>query len=136
MDLLEELVAERDVRTLLARYTQLSDDAAYGERAALFSEGGVLETGETRVEGRGALQQWLGDVQRNRSMRHLMMNVAVTIDSPSTAHSVADLLLLRGREGRWAVASTFRYADRFVKEDGAWLIAHRQIDLRVPAAPS
>ena len=132
MELLEELVAERAIRELVARYAQLADDDAFDAWAELFSDSGALEAGGTRVTGRADLRRWLVDVQRDRPMRHLFTNVAITVDSPTTAHATMDLLLLGSREGRWAVSAAPRYADRFVKEHGRWLFLERRLDARIP----
>ena len=131
--MLEELVAEREIRMLVARYAHLADDDAYDEWAELFSESGVLDAGGTRVTGRADLRQWLVDVQKDRSMRHLVTNVAITVDSSRTAHATMDLLLLRGREGRWAVSAAPRYDDRFGKEHGVWLFLERKLNARIPS---
>jgi 3-phenylpropionate/cinnamic acid dioxygenase small subunit len=118
---------------LVARYAHLADDDAYDEWAELFSESGVLDAGGTRVTGRADLRQWLVDVQKDRSMRHLVTNVAITVDSSTTAHATMDLLLLRGREGRWAVSAAPRYDGRFVKEHGVWLFLERKLNARIPS---
>jgi 3-phenylpropionate/cinnamic acid dioxygenase small subunit len=134
VDILEELAAEREIRTLCARYAQLADDDAYEEWAALFAEDGVIDVEGTRVTGRSELRQWLADMQRAGSMRHLFTNVIVTIDSPTTARATMGMVLLRSREGRWAVFGSPRYEDRLVKEQGAWLFLERKLDLRIPSS--
>jgi coniferyl-aldehyde dehydrogenase len=132
MELIDELVAERDIRRLVASYAQLADDAAVGDWSELFTAHGVLDTGNTRAVGREALRNWLVSVLAGRSMRHLVSNVAVTVDSPTTATGRMDLLLLGDHDGRWAVSATMRYADRYQLVDGSWLFAERVLTPRMP----
>jgi SnoaL-like domain len=51
---------------------------------------------------------------------------------PATAHGTMDLLLLRGREGRWTVAASARYHDRYVRDGATWRFAERIMELYSP----
>ncbi|CAN5355470.1 hypothetical protein BH09ACT12_BH09ACT12_17370 [soil metagenome] len=132
MELIDELVAERDIRNLVASYAQLADDDSVVEWSELFAEDGVLDVGNAKPVGREALRDWLATVQRDRPMRHLVSNVAITVDSPTTASGQMDLLLLAGKDGRWIVSATMRYADRYRLVDGSWLFAERVLTPRMP----
>jgi hypothetical protein len=132
MDIVEELVAERDIRVLVACYPQHADDNAFDAWVELFTADAVLDTGSVKATGHAELREWLVGVQADRPMRHLVSNVAITVDSPTTATGQMDLLLLGEKEGRWVVAATMRYADRYRKVDDNWLFAERVLEARLP----
>jgi hypothetical protein len=132
MELIDELVAERDIRALVASYAQLADDDAVEPWSELFAEDGFLDAGNARPVGRQALREWLVGVQADRPMRHLVCNVVISVDSSTTATGAMDLLLLAGKDGRWVVSATMRYADRYRLVDGSWLFAERVLTPRMP----
>lgn len=129
MELLEQLIAERDIARLLALYAQHADDDA-DAWAALFVEDGALLAGGQRIEGRPALRAWLLKAQGAASMRHLMMNAVVSVESATTASASMDMALLRADGKQWLLAAAPRYADRLVKTADGWKFLERQIDAR------
>lgn len=132
MDLLEELLAEREIRKLLAQYPQYADDQDNEAWADLFVENGALVVGSQRIEGREALRKWLVTVQAGPRMRHLMMNLNISIDSPTTASVVMDMGLLRANGTHWALVSAPRYNDKLVKTESGWKFLERVLDQRAP----
>jgi hypothetical protein len=129
MDIVDELSAERDIRSLVARYAQLADDAAAEDWAALFTPTGSLRTTDEQLTGRDELAPWLAKVNARKNMRHLFANLVVTVESPTSARGTTDLgLLMLNREDRWVVAATQRYRDRYQKDGGVWLFAERVME--------
>lgn len=132
MDLLEELLAERDIRKVLALYPQYADDNACHDWANLFAEDGALVVGPQRIQGRETLRAWLAQVQSDLTLRHLMVNQHITVDSPTTARATMDMVLLGAEGGKWIVRSSPRYNDRLVKTADGWKFAERVLELRAP----
>lgn len=132
MDLLEELLAEREIRQLLAQYPQYADDNDCEAWVGLFADNGAIVLGTKRIEGHEALRKWLITVQSGSRMRHLMMNPNISIESPTTARVAMDMGLLRAEGARWALVSAPRYDDRLVKTASGWKFLERVIDQRAP----
>ncbi|MFN2536672.1 MAG: nuclear transport factor 2 family protein [Mycobacteriales bacterium] len=130
VDEIQTLVAEGQIRNLVALYAQYADDALVQEWSELFDEDGLLESGPTRPKGREALAQWLTDALRGPKLRHLTLNTAIVLDSATEAHGSSDLVVLAAMEGAWTVVATARYADRFVKTAGGWRFAERVLTRR------
>lgn len=130
MEILEELIAEREIRKLLALYPQYVDDNKTDEWALLFAEDGALVAGPHRMQGHAALREWLTNVQRGPKMRHLMMNADISIESPTSARSTMDMALLRAEGSQWMLMAAPRYTDRIVKTASGWKFAERIIDAR------
>lgn len=132
MDLLEELMAERDIRKLLALSAQHSDDGNVDGWVSLFADNGVFVTGPKRLEGHAALAAFMEKVLRGPKMRHMLTNASITIESPTTATAQLDNLLLMAEDGHWKVASAPRYHDKLVKTVAGWKLLERVIVRYVP----
>lgn len=130
MDLLEELLAEREIRKVLAQYAQYADDNDIDAWVGLFAENGAMVTGPKRMEGHDALRTWITKVQSGPKMRHLMTNANITVETPTTATVVMDMGLLRANGPHWALASAPRYNDKLVKTAAGWKFQERILDHR------
>jgi uncharacterized protein (TIGR02246 family) len=125
MDVLEKLVAESEIRQLLGRYCQCTDDGNAEEWAGLFAEEGAFITSSGRIEGRNALREWQDQVLKSARMRHLMVNPVILVDSPDSARSRVDLQLLKADDDKWSVLAIARYNDRLVKTTEGWRFLER-----------
>ncbi|MET0378201.1 MAG: nuclear transport factor 2 family protein [Spongiibacteraceae bacterium] len=132
MDLLEELVAERDIRKTLALYAQYTDDLDAEGWVNMFTEDGVMVSGPKRMHGHAELRAWIAKVHSGPKLRHMMANAAITIDSPTTAHVEVDMGLLRAEGSRWALVSSPRYSDKLVKTAAGWKFLERILHHRAP----
>jgi SnoaL-like domain len=130
MDALERLVAESDIRQLLALYPQHADDGEHQAFADLFAEHGSIHIGEQPIEGRAAIREWIASTDAAGPMRHLMLNSYICVTSPDEAHGSLDMALLGQRDGRWIVRTAPRYADSFVRTVDGWRFAKREITFR------
>ena len=79
MDLLEELVAERDIRKALALYAHYADDLNAEDWVKLFTEDGVIVCGPKRLHGHAELRAWIAKVHSGPKLLHMMTNAAITI---------------------------------------------------------
>lgn len=120
MDLLEELVAERDIRKTLALYAQHADDRDAERWVGMFTEEGVLVCGSKRLQGHAQLRAWIKNVYSGPKLRHMMANTVVDVDSPTTARAEVDMALLRAEGSRWVLIASPRYSDKLVKTTDGW----------------
>lgn len=126
MELLDELVAEREIQRLIALYSQYADDGDGESYAQLFAEDGAIVAGGERVEGRDAVKAWLLRTLR-KPLRHLGVNVAITVESETAASGSMDLLL-RTHDSGWQVWTTLRYEDQYVRTPRVWRFAERTLE--------
>jgi hypothetical protein len=130
MDELQQLVAQNEIRALVAQYAQFTDDTRLEEWTGLFVEDARMEAGGQPLEGRPALTEWITAVTSSMKLRHIMGAVTVTLDSATEAHGAADMVLLAAVEGSWIIAGAPRYVDRYVKTDAGWRFAERILEDR------
>jgi hypothetical protein len=130
MDEIQQLVAENEIRNLVARYAHLVDDAQVQEWSELFVEDGRMEAFTMPLEGRAALVEWINGVLSGPKLRHMITGTHVVVDSATEAHGTSDTLLLAAVEGSWIIAGAPRYQDRYVKTAGGWQFAERILEDR------
>ncbi len=131
MDSLESLLAERDIRNLIALYPQYADDGNTEALGQLFAESGSLTVMGERFVGPAAIGEWVRATLQNGTMRHLMMNAQIVVESSGTASGSMDMLLLAKSETGWQPAAAPRYTDHFVNTAQGWKFASREIDVRM-----
>ena len=130
MDEIQQLVAQNEIRNLVAQYAQHTDDTRIQEWTELFVEDARMEANGQPLEGRPALTEWITGVTSSMKLRHIMGGVTVTVDSATEAHGAADMILLAAVEGNWILAAAPRYVDRYVKTDAGWRFAERILEDR------
>jgi anthranilate 1,2-dioxygenase small subunit len=130
MDEIQQLVAENEIRNLVARYAHLVDDAQVDEWGELFPEDGRMEAFTIPLEGRAAIVEWINGVLSGPKLRHMIAGTHVVVDSATEAHGTVDTLLLAAVEGSWIVAGAPRYVDRYVKTAEGWRFAERILEDR------
>jgi hypothetical protein len=120
-------------------YTHCAD--GFDERAGiveLFTEDGVWESDEARLEGRDQLLRFFGDVEAaaGRKSRHVSSNIAVTVTGPDVAEGLSYFTLYRyvgekprvpDLDGQPVIVGQYR--DRFVRTPDGWRIANRRADV-------
>ena len=137
MDDLAQLTAERACEALITSYTHLVDN--FGERAKvaeLFTDDGVWESDEARLEGRAQITSFFGRDDGPRKSRHVSSNIAVRVTGDGTAEGLSYFTLYRhvGEKPRVPDLDNQpvilgQYTDRFVRTDAGWRIAHRRADV-------
>jgi uncharacterized protein (TIGR02246 family) len=128
MDLLDELAAERDIRTIIAQYGQYADDRDGTAYAGLFTEDGALVLGRKRHEGRAAIATWLEATEG--TLLHAMCNIHVRVESPTTAVGSLDAMVSAKSDSGWAPVTVIRYADTYAKTADGWRFAERILKIR------
>ncbi|MGF1595469.1 MAG: nuclear transport factor 2 family protein [Acidimicrobiales bacterium] len=137
MDDLERMAAERACEALMTSYTHLVD--SFGERASvpeLFTEDGVWESDEARLEGREQMAAFFGKAVAHRTTRHVTSNASVRLTGPDTAEGLSyfTLYLHVGEKPRVPDLDdqpiiVGQYTDRFVCGDDGWRFTHRRADV-------
>ena len=137
-------IADRTlIRELMDRYGTVHDSGTPAQYADLFTSDGDLAVGggPVLVKGREAL---MGQAQRDHDrfgdtdangrwtsiMRHLISNAQIEVTGDGTAEGTCYVttVVRKGDVGP-AILSISRYVDRYVKADGQWRIARREIYL-------
>lgn len=147
MDEWEKTKIERGCERLVLDFARFSDSGEHDRLAALFILDGLYErpdsVGGSYVGRDGILREM--NNRAPRTSRHFLSNVVIDVLSAAEATGTAYYLFLTNGNpesrlpGLCDPAALFSgsYADRFVKVDGRWLIAHRVLspglELRVGA---
>jgi hypothetical protein len=114
------------IQEALARYCFCLDQGRWDEFRALFTADARLDFGEVMGvwEGADGVRRFTETMAGlGLFMRHYVTNVLLSGDGTS-AHAECYVLAVTGRGDQQMVA-TGRYDDRFVKQDGRWLLASR-----------
>lgn len=137
MDDVERMAAERACEALMTAYTHRVD--GFGERSSvpdLFTDDGVWESDEARLEGRDEMAAFFGRDEPHRTTRHVSSNAAVDVTGPDTAEGLSYFALYRyvGEKPRVPDLDDQpvilgHYTDRFVRTADGWRIAHRRADV-------
>ena len=130
MDLLEELLAERNIRKALVQYVQFTDDINAEGWVNMFTPDGAVVCGAKRLQGHAELRDWITKMHSGRKMRHMMSNINITVESPTTASVTVDMSLLRADGTKWTLAALPRYTDKMVNTDNGWKFKERILDPR------
>jgi hypothetical protein len=139
MDEQQRLAAEQACLALITAYTHCAD--GFEERAGiaeLFTDDGIWESDEARLEGRDALLRFFGDpaAAAGRKSRHVSSNAAVKVTDADTAEGLSYFTLYRhvgekprvpDLDGQPVIVG--QYTDRFVRTGDGWRIAHRRADV-------
>lgn len=137
MDDIERLAAERACEALINAYTHHVDDFLERAKVAdLFTDDGVWESDEARLEGRDQLVKFFGRNDGPRKSRHVSSNIAVRVTGPDTAEGLSYFTLYRhlGEKPRVPDLDNQpvilgQYTDAFVRTADGWRIKHRRADV-------
>jgi len=132
--LLERLVAEHDIRNLVARVAHLADDGDVEDYLDLWTDDASWIYEGAAHTGRDALRRRVLDF-RGRAIqgpgtgtRHLNTTLAVSFDDDDHAHAESYFVFLRDvNSERPEIGRTGRYLDRFVRTAAGWRFAEREI---------
>lgn len=139
---IDELLAREAIRDTVAKYNSSGDRSLVEDYAACFTRDGIIESTDRKggrgiyFEGRDAILKWQtewksapkgqddGTVKRKAQfVRHNLTTCKIDLTGPDTADV----------RTYWMVITDVGpdhsgvYVDKFRKEDGQWLIAHRKV---------
>jgi 3-phenylpropionate/cinnamic acid dioxygenase small subunit len=126
--------ARRDIEATLYRFARGFDEDDFDLLADCMTADAELSSFEGPTSGRDAVLQMLRGRRDaagadGSQPRHLLANVEIVIESNSTASSRAAYVLFSAGPGGIGVVSTGTYGDRLVRDDGAWRVSHRQVNV-------
>jgi len=126
-----EAIAREEIRDVISRYNHAGDRGDLDALVRCFTETGVLDLeGEGDCEGRTAIRGRLSGVVSDLAgkseralLRHHVSSIRIELTGSDTAIAASYFLVFTeiGLD-HWG-----RYADRFVRDDDAWRIAHRKV---------
>jgi hypothetical protein len=130
-DIVEVLVAERDITRVLHRYCAAVDGCDEVSFRAVYHDDATDDHGTYTGSATGFVSYAL---ERLRGMyvatQHTLTNIVIDVDLPGSATSESYICathLLRPEHGGGIFWFTGRYLDRFERREGTWRIAHRQM---------
>lgn len=133
---LDRLVAESEVRRLLATYAHNLDYGMVDANADLLTHA-KFKVGDVIVEGRDAIAHFLRTnlqyhVDDTPRTWHSVSNVIVEIEAATTASSICYFTVHQELPGLpLQPIVTGRYIDSFELHDGAWRFASREVEARL-----
>jgi uncharacterized protein (TIGR02246 family) len=131
--MVSRVAAELEIRNAISRIAILADQGELDEYIELFTEDSVWDLAGAPKQGRVDIR---AGAERRRqegvtgpgtATRHVISNVAVSVDGPDTATADAYFVFLRETSTAPTILNMGVYHDRFVREDGTWRLAHRHI---------
>ncbi|MBV8085036.1 MAG: nuclear transport factor 2 family protein [Chloroflexi bacterium] len=129
-----ETTAEEDIRRLMGRYIQAHDTHDVDGVVAVFAEDGVFAAGSGEWKGRARVREFF-DSSRARaaesgSRGKLMCANSIISVRGDTAEALTDVVGYGAeREGSWQLRLVAQYRDKFVRREGEWLYAEKQVVL-------
>lgn len=136
---LRALEDEREIRELLIRYAVCLDRRDFTGYSALFTQDGHWYGRAGDVRGRAAIEQMLLDSFGptpegfvNTSNFHLMTNFLIEVEGDTARADSRITYFARGENDRPVPMLAGRYEDEFVRVEGRWLFASRQVIGEIP----
>ncbi len=124
-----DLVEIEQIHQLKYRYVRFIDQKRWDDLAALFTADATASYGGGAVQlsGREAIMEFLTGTMSDESMltSHKVHQPEITLTGPDEATGIwaLDDIVILG-ELRMTVRGSSFYDDRYVRQDGAWRIAH------------
>lgn len=129
---------EQGCARLIAQYARFVDSGEAARVAELFTEDGVWESPEVRMNGRAEIAKGFmrRQEQTDRVSRHVCTNVLIDVVTPDEAESTCVFTLYRAdgiEPGSIARTTTPAmvgdYVDRFVRTPEGWRFSHRRAEV-------
>jgi 3-phenylpropionate/cinnamic acid dioxygenase small subunit len=135
LDPMERLIAESEIRNVVARLAHLADDAKLDEYLDLYTEDGSWGHDDNppfvgREGLRAGAEQRIHDQVQGlgTGRRHINTTLAVTVVGPDDATAESYFLYLATKDvDHPQVLGTGRYLDRFRRTPDGWKLASRRI---------
>ncbi len=118
-----------ELRTLLALYCQCCDDGRFDAFAELFTEDAEFVVLGKVHAGREAIKGFMEAAQPpERRGKHVTSNPVLTVEpGGARAEGRTDYIFVAPAGEGFVIQSVGRYHDQFVRQDGRWRFARREI---------
>lgn len=128
---------ESEILRLVAEYCHAVDEHGGVGLAELFTADGSFSMRGTTSNGRDDIRARVTGEDRANGLVHLAANPIINVDGDEAHGTVDHLLLRRQDDGSLAVFAAGRWRDRYVRDEGRWLIAERAVEFPYgfPAPP-
>ncbi len=131
--IIPRVAAELAIRNVISRIAILADQGDLDVYADQFTEDAVWDLPTAPRQGRADIRA--GAEQRraegvtgpDTATRHVITNVAVSVDGPDTGTADSYFVFLHNTTTAPTIFNMGVYHDRFVREHGIWRLARRQI---------
>jgi ketosteroid isomerase-like protein len=124
---LEELLAREAIRHTLASYHMGGDGNDADAYAGVFTEDGVLDSADFKIEGRAAIRKWkagrASGPQPAKFVRHNLTTCKLDVTGPNTAKGRAYFMVMT----EVGPDHSGYYSDEYRKVGDEWLIAYRKV---------
>jgi hypothetical protein len=137
----DEAADRAAIHKLLVDYGATLDRGDFDGFGRLFGRTGVYVTGRTEAHGPEAAEAMRKTFAANAMALpeprfHIFFNEVIGFDGPDAAHATSmSFYVAPNAQNRPEPVLMAAYDDRFVREDGQWIIARRAIRGLIPAPP-
>jgi 3-phenylpropionate/cinnamic acid dioxygenase small subunit len=127
------VAAELAIRNLIARIALLADQGDLDEYADQFTEASIWAFPGAPRHGRADIRAGAegrradGLTGPGSASRHVITNIAVTIDGPDDATADSYFLFLQNTTAAPSILNMGSYRDHFVRQGDRWRLAGREI---------
>jgi hypothetical protein len=120
---------EDELRRLVARFAFCLDDRDFDTLATLLSDDCLLESaGEFCLDGRVETIAEIAANVAEHPGRHLLGPTVIDLEDTGSASGWTDMVaVFPGADGSLSILGTWRYHDRFARDDGRWVFTHRYL---------
>jgi hypothetical protein len=113
------------INNLIGRYAHCIDEGRHGDLVALAVDDAVYDLNGEIVNGTAGFAATVAAKEiPGRVGKHLTSNVVIDVDGDTATATIDYTYIGRDSDGPLTVFVVGRYADRFVRRDGRWLISH------------
>lgn len=126
--LLEDFLAQAEIRRVMNRYNLSGDANDVEALAACFTEDGILETSGTLFAGRETILNGLNVRRRQRRanfVRHHLTTTEITLTGDGTASARSYFIVITDI----GIDRSGVYSDKFRKDEGVWKIERRSVSI-------
>jgi hypothetical protein len=124
----ERVLAELEIRNLVARYCHEYDQGRVDGYCALFAPDGEFRTPDKTAQGLGEIREKVAAGAATASpAQHVTYNTAILLGDEGRAKGWSDFLYVHaGPENRISIVG--RYIDDFVRHEGQWKFQRRVVE--------
>ena len=125
------LEAKDAIRELMATYAQALDACRFADVAACFAPDGEWSTDYGAARGPAEIEAFIRGIVpvegEGPQRKHYITNIIIKLGDEAQATARSDYLVIRESPGGLIPVMGGTYLDAFVKRDGEWLFARKEL---------